>query len=109
MKYVKDNYEVLYQVDSSTYSGGSGCPFVDEEGFLVGILFQNLKFETKDSYMQVPNSGFIISKYVVLEIVDLIQNSKFDEIPSFEKIKMFNISNSILDPIFNFRGLKPKF
>jgi len=99
----------LYQVDSATYSGGSGCPFVDEEGFLVGILFQNLKYETKDTYMQVPNSGFIISKYVILEIINLIEKSKFDEIPSFQKIKMFNIPDSIMENIFNFKGLKPKF
>ncbi len=99
----------MFQVDSSTYSGGSGCPFVDSDGYLTGILFQNLKFETKSSYMQVPNTGFIISKWIVIEIMKLIENSKWDETPNFDKLNLFNIPDLFTDPIFNFKGFKPKF
>lgn len=103
------NHEIVYQVDSATYSGGSGCPFVDNDGNIIGILFQNLKFETSKSYIQVPNSGFIISKYIILQILDLIENCKENEIPDFSQIKLFNINDFKINPIFNFIGLKPKF
>jgi len=59
--------------------------------------------------MQVPNSGFIISKYIILEIMNLIKDYKWDQKPDFQKIKLFNIQDSIIDPIINFKGLKPKF
>ena len=74
------------------------------------IVAQNLKFETKDSYLQVPNTGFIISKYVILEILNVINKSYAeDKIPDFDKIKIFNFPNNEIDKIFNFTGLKPNF
>jgi len=103
---LNDQYEIIYQIDSSTYCGGSGCPIVDRNGFLVGILYQNLKFDTKNSYIQVPNSGFIISKYIVKEILDEIENNK---IPIFSKMNIFNVNEKSIDKVFNFLGFKPKF
>lgn len=109
---LKNFYEMIYQIDSSTYCGGSGCPIVDSEGFLIGILYQNLKFDTKNSYMQVPNSGFIISKYIVMEILKVIEfNEKniFNLNPDFGKMEIFNADKNEIDKVFNFLGFNPKF
>jgi hypothetical protein len=103
---LNEYYEMVYQIDSSTYGGGSGCPIVDKNGFLIGFLYQNLKFNTNDSYMQVPNSGFIISKYIIIEILNELKN-KIN--PEFEKMKIFNADKNLIDPVFNFPGFKPKF
>jgi hypothetical protein len=116
--FLKEFYELVYQIDSSTYSGGSGCPIVDKNGFLVGFLYQNLKFDMKNSYMQVPNSGFIISKYIIIDILDEINNKNKNKNkdrdkknPEFEKLKIFNVNKNLIDPVFNFPGFKfqPKF
>jgi len=98
------NKHMIYQVDCSCFSGGSGCPVVDENGYMIGVLFQNLSFNSNDNFLQLPNSGFLISKEIVEEILECLQKNE-----DLSKLWMFTLKNDEIDLYFNYRKMNPKF
>jgi hypothetical protein len=97
-------YDIVYQVDCSCYSGGSGGPIVDENGYLIGILFQNLSFHTNENFLQLPNSGFIIAKDIISDIISNLNNGK-----DISQLWMFKLSNEEVDKYLNYNHFNPKF
>lgn len=109
MKYQQK--DVVYQIDCSCYSGGSGGPVVNKKGELVGVLFQNLTFQTNKESLQLPQAGFIISKEIINLIINQIDNQT-DKILSqkiFENLWIFKITNEEVDKYLSFNSFKAKF
>ena len=100
--------DIVYQVDCSCYSGGSGGPIVNEQNELVGVLFQNLTFHTNENFVQLPNSGYIIGRDIIKVIVDHV-NRCIDSKYQFDKLWIFNVPSEILDLYLNYKVFKPKF
>jgi hypothetical protein len=99
-----NNFEMIYQIDCVCYSGGSGGPIVNSEGQLVGVLFQNLMFSTKDFNMQLPNMSFIISKEVINELMNEISQQN----PNFNNIWYFKSQMEEFENLFEFNKFRPK-
>lgn len=102
-----NNKDFVYQIDCASYSGGSGGPIVNPNGELVGVLFQNLSFYTS-KLTQLPNSGIIISKNIIEDIVFLtrVSNSLYEDL---SKLDIFRMPNSTIDKLLNFNKFNPKF
>lgn len=99
-----NNVDFLYQIDAACYSGGSGGPILNMNNELVGVLFQNLSFDTADNFVQLANSGFILSKEIIHRITKQIDSNK-----KLEDMWIFNIKDDELDCYFNFKSFSPKF
>ena len=95
---------MIYQVDASCYSGGSGGPIVDKEGKLVGVLFANLSFQDKDTMLQIPKTGVILGRDVIQMIIDNLA-----DLEKLSDLFIFHIQDSELDDYFNYKKYSPKF
>jgi hypothetical protein len=100
----RNKFDIVYGIDSASFSGGSGGPVVNKDGELVGVLFQNLTFNTSEFFLQVPHTGYIISKEIILLIKQNLKN-----LEALNNLWIFNLSNQEVDRYLNFNKFSPKF
>jgi len=102
--------DLIYHIDCTNYSGASGCPIISQTDFgLVGILYENITFSYGKHNYQIPNTCFIISKFIIQIIYAVIDQNNDIVQEHFSALRIFNISDDVLQDCFIFKKFSPKF
>ena len=69
--------DYIYAINCTNYSGASGCPIFDKQNnSLVGIMFENISYETEKGKIEIGTACQCISRDIISLVIKNIDKSQ---------------------------------